>query len=305
MLTYHCRIIYHIEGAIMHSLTETKKEKLTKWRLPQDKNYQDRIKQFKGRFSAACILEHLAEIKKTKSVNTYNLTVYAFRELVKINLGNKHSMEMVNEFLKMLKPTKINSHAVSREKILERIEIKHLLKSISNYPKQKSLIEFLAVSGARISEAVKIKLKDISPLGNDYVEIEIIGKGDKQRKLIIKTDLLNEIKTAYQSTDYLFQKTKTGITGGNDRTVSTHISRQYVFNLLKKYSTGTKRKKAIIQKKITPHTFRHSFGTRAVEMGKPIKAVSSYLGHSDTTITNKFYVHSKLEGESLKDLMEF
>lgn len=46
---------------------------------------------------------------------------------------------------------------------------------------------------------------------------------------------------------------------------------------------------------IHAHTLRHTFATRAVEVGFEIKSLSEVLGHSTTTITLERYVHSSME----------
>lgn len=43
------------------------------------------------------------------------------------------------------------------------------------------------------------------------------------------------------------------------------------------------------------HTLRHTFATRAVEVGFDIKTLSEILGHSSTTVTLDRYVHSSME----------
>lgn len=43
------------------------------------------------------------------------------------------------------------------------------------------------------------------------------------------------------------------------------------------------------------HTLRHTFATRAVEVGFEIKSLSEILGHATTTITLDRYVHSSME----------
>lgn len=46
---------------------------------------------------------------------------------------------------------------------------------------------------------------------------------------------------------------------------------------------------------IHAHTLRHTFATRAVEVGFEIKSLSEILGHANTTITLNRYVHSSME----------
>lgn len=43
---------------------------------------------------------------------------------------------------------------------------------------------------------------------------------------------------------------------------------------------------------LNPHTMRHTFSVRALELGFDVKTLSEVLGHSDATITLKTYAHS-------------
>ena len=60
----------------------------------------------------------------------------------------------------------------------------------------------------------------------------------------------------------------------------------------------------IIMFKITPHIFRHTFATRALENGLPVKAVQEFLGHSSSAITLDTYSHvsNKWKREEMKKM---
>ena len=148
--------------------------------------------------------------------------------------------------------------------------------------RNRSMLETLYGCGLRVSELVSLKISD---LFFDEGFIKITGKGNKQRfvpignltqkyiqiyKDNIRTNL--NIKKGYEDTLYLNRR-------------GSQLSRAMIFTIIKDLSTQIN-----LNKKISPHTFRHSFATHLLENGADLRSIQLMLGHESIT-TTEIYVH--------------
>ena len=155
--------------------------------------------------------------------------------------------------------------------------------------RDSAMLELLYSCGLRVSELVSLRLGDLF-FGEGY--IRVTGKGDKQR-LVPINDIardkirfyLEERRTDSRSEDILFL---------NNR--GTQLTRVMVFTLLREAA-----RRAGIEKKISPHTFRHSFATHLLEGGAGIRQVQELLGH-ESILTTEIYTH--LDSEHLRRTVE-
>lgn len=144
-----------------------------------------------------------------------------------------------------------------------------------------AMLELLYAAGLRVSELISLKFQDIN-LEAGFVRV--FGKGSKERLVPIgehakhKLDLY--IKTARPAllknltSPYLFL----GRAG-------RPMTRQGFWKIVKNYALA-----AGCDKKITPHTFRHSFASHLLEGGADLRAVQMMLGHADIS-TTQIYTH--------------
>ena len=154
--------------------------------------------------------------------------------------------------------------------------------SLENGERDRNIIETLYSCGLRVSELVTLKISDIH-FNDQY--IKIIGKGNKQRIVPINQKLINYLKIYINNI-----RSKKNIKKGHEDFIflnkrGTKLSREMIFLIVKKHT-----KLANIKKKISPHTFRHSFATHLVEGGADLRAVQEMLGHSNIT-TTEIYTH--------------
>lgn len=158
--------------------------------------------------------------------------------------------------------------------------------------RDRAMLEFLYATGVRVSELIRIKLRDLSP---ENKLVRVVGKGGKERlvpcgevALHFVEHYIREVRTllikpASRSMDYLFLNWR-----GNP------MSRMGFWWILKRYC-----KKAGLNQKVSPHTLRHSFATHLLEGGAELRAVQEMLGHSDIS-TTQIYTH--LDREYLKEV---
>lgn len=141
--------------------------------------------------------------------------------------------------------------------------------------RDKAILELMYATGMRISEVAGIHIDDIN-LKECY--LRCFGKGGKERLIPIS----QKAKEAVEK--YLIiRQSKDQNLFANLR--KTKITRQGLWEIIKGYV-----KKTGITRKITPHTFRHSFATHLLAGGADLRAVQEMLGHADIS-TTQMYLH--------------
>jgi integrase/recombinase XerD len=146
--------------------------------------------------------------------------------------------------------------------------------------RNKAIIETLYGCGLRVSELVNLRITDIH-----YAEgfVTVIGKGNKQRLVPISGKALKEIDNYMPGRNRLPAIYDQNVLFLNRR--GRRLTRAMIFTITKDLAT-----KAGIRKKISPHTFRHSFATHLIEGGADLRAVQEMLGH-ESILTTEIYTH--------------
>jgi integrase/recombinase XerD len=146
--------------------------------------------------------------------------------------------------------------------------------------RNKAIVETLYGCGLRVSELVNLRLTDIH-----YTEgfVSVTGKGNKQRLVPISNKALKEID--FYKID---RRRLPVIYDGNVVFLNRRgrkLTRAMIFTIIRDLAG-----KAGITKKISPHTFRHSFATHMIEAGADLRAVQEMLGH-ESIMTTEIYTH--------------
>ena len=147
-------------------------------------------------------------------------------------------------------------------------------------PLERAIVELIYAAGLRVSELADLTLNNLN-LKAKYVRC--IGKGSKERIVPIGQKAVRAMTKYLDYRQKLLDKAnkKTSYVFLTDNL--RKITRQDVYVLIRK--TGEK-----MQKKISPHTLRHSFATHLLERGADLRIVQELLGHSDVS-TTQLYTH--------------
>jgi len=165
--------------------------------------------------------------------------------------------------------------------VLSVEEIDRLLAAIDlskpEGQRNKAMLEMLYSCGLRVTELINLKISNVYP---DLGFVRVVGKGNKERLIPISPKALKEINLYHQDRRRLpnIDKGDGNIIFLNRR--GKRLTRVMIFTIVKDLAN-----KIQLKKKISPHTFRHSFATHLVEGGADLRAVQEMLGHESILTT--------------------
>ena len=203
---------------------------------------------------------------------------------------------MIEEVIEVNPTTLLETPKIGKKLpvVLSVEEIDRLLAAIDlskpEGQRNKAMLETLYSCGLRVSELINLKISNVYP---DLGFVRVVGKGNKERLIPISPKALKEINLYYQDRCRLpnIENSDGNIVFLNRR--GKRLTRVMIFTIVKDLAN-----KIQIKKKISPHTFRHSFATHLVEGGADLRAVQEMLGH-ESILTTEIYTH--LDSEYLRD----
>ena len=250
-------------------------------------------------------LTYLA-VKEKVSASTQNQALFALLFLYRHVLGRE--VGDLGEVIRARKPKRL-------QVVITREEVKAVLTNLSG---DKWLMASLMYgAGLRLMECLRLRVQDI-----DFSRNEILvrdGKGAKDRITMLPASLRAPLQEHLRTVKAIHERDLTDGWGrvllpdALDRkypNAAKEWRRQWVFpqenrwknpktgeegrhhvheSIIQKAVNGATRK-AGLAKRVTCHTFRHSFATQLLESGYDIRTVQELLGHKDVK-TTMIYTH--------------
>lgn len=183
---------------------------------------------------------------------------------------------------KIVEEVKIAKKAKKIPVVLTKEEVRNLIKATQSR-RDRLIVEFLYSSGCRVSECVKLQTENMN--FKERTASIRGGKGNKDRTVILSKEWLKKIRTYLDrkksKTPFVFSKK-------NGKPLSSDTIQRIVKEAAKK---------AGVEKRVTPHTLRHSYATHLLEAGENIRKIQVLLGHSDLSTTQ---IYTKVSAKELK-----
>jgi len=208
-------------------------------------------------------LAHMVTTRKL-SWSTRNIAASAFRFLYHVTLSRDAAEFEV--------PSAKQSQRLPE--ILSRDEVAQIIDSPPN-PKHRLLLATIYAAGLRVSEAVRLEVRNVDR-GRMTLRVEQ-GKGRKDRVVPLSRRLLEQLETYWQAHPprmWLFPNRQG--TRGIDVTVAQRVFAHA------KLRTG-------ISKRGGVHSLRHAFATHLIESGADVPTVQRLLGHRSVSTTMRYF----------------
>lgn len=294
--------LYVLEKYQEHLMNLVKINKRSEETLKTYNNFIIRIKKFLALKHPHLKINELNEIMVNEIITNGNQNEHSFSvrtinkyyAIIKSILKFAYEMDFTHKDFR-------NRFQLEKTSLLPRYikedEIKKILETIDLFPKSyrcRAIIMFLLLTGCRVSEVSKIKIRDFNVMENLIYIYR--GKGNRDRIIPMFPQLKEEI---------LFYLQKSGMTNWNPkcdgylfaRDEGTIRNRNFPIRTIE-YLVERIRNRIPELSHITVHSFRHTFAVFCLKTGIKEHHLTEVLGHFDpkTTMT-----YTKLRGEDLRE----
>ncbi len=229
-------------------------------------------------FEAAHILAFIRELEprlKRSSLKTYRDVLSSlFSHLVKVHHIER---DITAGFIPIKVPDSFGSKALTRAQFVRMCWFEKRFRN-------RYLFRLFYYSGSRVSELTRITCGSFVETDRGEVYLRVVGKGNKERSILIPRFLLSGAKTLISFEKRHWKKEALVFVNTQQRGA---LSKAQIHKIIVEAA-----KRAGVDEKVSAHWFRHSSATNALENGAPLDVVQATLGHTSPATTQK-YLHRR------------
>jgi len=146
--------------------------------------------------------------------------------------------------------------------------------------RDRAMLEMLYGAGLRISELTALDVDDVDL---EEATVRCFGKGSKERIVPIGRAAVESARAYVAQVRPAFVKARVSEPAMFLNQRGRRLTRQGCWKILKRYAT-----RADLQRRISPHTLRHSFATHLIDRGADVRIVQELLGHASVSTTQVY-----------------
>jgi site-specific recombinase XerD len=221
-------------------------------------------------------VRHLEEVRHnhTRTRNQRLALLHTFFEYVALRVPE---MLAVAERVAAIPPKRAPP---PETRFLERDEITTLFARLPssgrNAARDRALILFLYNTGARVQEAVDLRVRDLDLVPTPLVRLH--GKGDKWRACPLWADTARQIEALLGPRPYPQDRAIFASSRGGPMT------RFGVYKLVRRHTWHLEARLG----RVGPHVFRHTTAVHLLESGVEVNVIRGWLGHVSLDTTNRY-----------------
>jgi integrase/recombinase XerD len=184
--------------------------------------------------------------------------------------------------LAAVKPPSAKS-AISQRILPEATVLKMIMREQN--PRNHAILHVLYAAGLRVSELCNLRWRDVIRR-SDGVQLDIIGKGDKQRHVLLSESswqVLSVLREDTPDDGFVFQSRQEVSRQGYYK--GTRLDTTTIFLIVRE---AAKHAGVPNWAQVSPHWLRHCHGSHAIDRKAPLTVVRDTLGHSNIAVTNEY-----------------
>ncbi len=230
------------------------------------------------------ITDYMSALRQAgMSPRTRSRRLSAIREFYRFLFSEGEIKENPADNLDSVKIGKSLPKYLTEEEMLSLIEAAKNMPSGAKRTKAVVITELLYGSGMRVSEMAALPL---SAVVRASTSVRVMGKGRKERLVPLNKHAAEAINDWLVERAALLKKKSSKWLFPSEKAESGHITRDYIFKILKETAIGAN----VPYEKVSPHVLRHSFASHLIAHDADLRSVQQMLGHSDIA-TTEIYTH--------------